>query len=190
MLLEVVNFFQKSLIALGSVLGRAFSARILLSLLCILIIATSCNHKNTLFSMLHETALKDDAESQLALGYMYYMGKNGVRKSCSKSFYWYGKAAALGNDEAQAALALFYYKGECNAVKKDFAKTFYWAQKAAEQNNAMASFILSIMYYKGCGVGKSMENHMLWLKKSAELGHRAAKIMLNVYKNNKHIPIE
>ncbi|MDZ5762443.1 hypothetical protein Cyrtocomes_00826 [Candidatus Cyrtobacter comes] len=53
-------------------LSYIFSACRILSLFCMLILASSYNSTNTLFTTLHALALKDDVESQLALAYMYY----------------------------------------------------------------------------------------------------------------------
>ncbi|MDZ5762442.1 hypothetical protein Cyrtocomes_00825 [Candidatus Cyrtobacter comes] len=55
----------------ASILGSV-EAQVALVQFCMLILASSYNSTNTLFTTLHALALKDDVESQLALAYMYY----------------------------------------------------------------------------------------------------------------------
>ncbi len=60
---------------------------------------------------LTKRAESGDARAQSDLGAIYLKGGDGVSKDAAKAIDWYQKAAALGNADAQYALALL--RGAC-----------------------------------------------------------------------------
>lgn len=65
--------------------------------------------------------------------------------------FWLEKAANLGGDGSQHALAAFLYK-EGDGDESDFEAAAAWFRKAAMQGNEEAQFQLGEMYRKGHGV--------------------------------------
>ena len=57
------------------------------------------------FKGIQEPAKAGDADAEYALGYMYFYGK-GVAENRQAAEYWFSRAAAHGQVEAQKALAL------------------------------------------------------------------------------------
>ena len=66
----------------------------------------------------------------MLLGGVYSYGL-GVKKSRTKSAYWWKKAAAQGNIKAEKDLANDYAHGI--GVTRSRTKAVYWENKAAEQ---------------------------------------------------------
>ena len=56
-------------------------------------------------------AEQGDTNSQVVLGWLYYMGR-GVRKDYKEAVKWYRKAAEQGNAEAQTYLGTMYSAGQ------------------------------------------------------------------------------
>jgi hypothetical protein len=81
-------------------------------------------------------AEQGDAESQWALGAMYYYGK-GVPKDYVEAAHWYLKAAEQGNIDGQVSIASMYFNG------KGFRRTGPSAHAGAEELRNKATLGLS-----------------------------------------------
>lgn len=93
-----------------------------------------------------ELANRGNIASMLALGQIYENGK-GVPASTQQAAYWYGKAAALGNVDAETHL------GELNLeTYQDFILARAWFEKAVEQGDGTADADLWYIYHYGLGV--------------------------------------
>ena len=127
-------------------------------LICIFLLAILCfntayagqltdnatdSHSQDAIEKIIQDAEKGDAEAQLNLGIMYYIG-NSVPQNYQKAAEWYTKAAEKGNAQAQWLLGSSYRSGI--GVPQDYQKSLEWYAKAAEKGNARAQFELSIMY--------------------------------------------
>src|ERR1044072_1437694 len=68
---------------------------------------------------------------QYNLALLYY---NGVKTEMNleKTFYWYQKAAEIGDKNAMNNLVICYKNGQ--GTKENLEKAFYWYQKAAENS--------------------------------------------------------
>ena len=67
----------------------------------------------------------------------------GIEQDYAKAREWYEKAAANGNNAAQANLGVMYYLG--NGVEKDYAKAIEWFGKAASNGNVSAQKLLNAL---------------------------------------------
>src|SRR5215469_12033516 len=76
--------------------------------------------------------------------------------------------AALGNAEAEAALADMYARGEGRT--RDLTEAARWFRRAAEQGNAAAQYNLGTMYANGEGVPRDRAQAARWYQKAAEQG--------------------
>ena len=74
-----------------------------------------------------------------ALGAMYEGGL-GVTPDKKQTFYWYSKAAELGNTRAESNLGRIYMEGQL--VKKDPAQSYMWLKMAALRGDLMATHLL------------------------------------------------
>lgn len=78
-----------------------------------------------------QSALLNNVKAQLALGYAYYHGTNGHKKSLRKARKWFELAARNGDAEAQYCMGILYYYGESvDANKREATR---WFMKSARQ---------------------------------------------------------
>ena len=132
---------------------------------------------------------KGDADAQLRLGVMYFMGQN-VKKDHEQAAYWLKKSYEQGNVEAQFLFALL----ELDNENKNKTQAFYLIKQVAEKNPstinkvygieesgkkiyssaeemvAAAQCVVGEMYYRGEGTEKDYEQAEYWLRKSLEHG--------------------
>lgn len=73
--------------------------------------------------------------------------------------------------------------GQLFAVSGKNEVAVYWFKQAAEQNNADAMQWLGIAYASGKGVAKDEHLALMWIAKSASLGHEIAKNQIKTLKN-------
>jgi TPR repeat protein len=148
-------------------------------------------------SDLSNKAKKGDAESQVALGEIYYHGIRpkdapfemveldfshrvpGTRKDYDEAMQWFRKAADQGNAVAQERIGAMYRHGKgINQSDKD---AIFWLQKSAEQGNADAEYTLGEMYWSG-RIGNNFklqqQEAMKWLLKAAEQENFAAQRLI------------
>lgn len=109
------------------------------------------NEEYVLAFMLMKEAAKQDVDAAdvfFSLGEMYRDGC-GTKTDCEKAYFWWEKAARLGDAAAQ------YECGDaCNygdGVEKNEEKARMWYEKAAEQGHADAQLRCGEMYDKGEG---------------------------------------
>jgi len=114
---------------------------------------------------------KATSQTMLYVANCYHEGW-GTVKDLQQAFFWFQKAAGLGNSAAMFNLAICYEKGE--GCEKDLTQAVAWYKKAAELGNSDAMFNLAICYKKGEGIKKDLTQAVAWYKKAAELGNNAA----------------
>ena len=76
-------------------------------------------------------ANRNDPDAEFGLGSLYEFGVGDLKQSYKQADYWYRKAAALGNIEAQYRLALIWATGGDDLVA-DLAEAYKWAALAVE----------------------------------------------------------
>ena len=78
------------------------------------------------------------------------------------------EAAARGDADAQAKLAMAYYNGD--GVPMDLVKSLDLTRKAVAQGNPVAEAYMGLFYYGGHGVKKDMREAVSWWTKAAAQG--------------------
>ncbi len=131
---------------------------------------------------LRKSANDGNAESQLALAGLFFVGKNEVPKDAATSVQWLSRSAEQGNVTAQLILGLLYYRGE--AVAQDFPTAKEWFAKAGHQGNAEAQYYLGIVFESGKGAPESRSKAYVWWSLAKAQGHEKADIALEELKKS------
>jgi len=97
----------------------------------------------TAFKELAPLAEKGEADAQLILGKMYWMGQ-GVLKEPDQAMKWFKASAAQGNADAQFFLGSIYL-----LPHKDIVEGVKWLRLSAEQGNQDAQWLLGKAYMQG-----------------------------------------
>jgi TPR repeat protein len=118
-------------------------------------------------------AEKGDAESQLELASVFYLGKFGVSEDNVEAVKWCRKAADQGFADAQYRLGNFYFKGE--GVAKDGVVANEWFRKSAEQNYAAGQYMLGLAFAQGDDARKDYVEAYKWVLLAAANGDDSAK---------------
>ncbi len=116
-------------------------------------------------------AEQGNADSQLFLGKMYWMGQ-GVLKDQAQAVKWFKLSAAQGNPDAQFYLGSYYL-----LPHMDVAEGVRWLQLSAEQGNQDAQWLLGKAYLQGDkDLPRDPVHAEMWLR-------LAAKDNLEFYQN-------
>ena len=105
-------------------------------------------------------AERGNAEAQLGIGDILYIGKN-----YKEALPWYLRSAKQGNAKAQHSLAMIY--GGAEGVPQNFAQANKWLMKAAERGRALAQYDLGLVYSKGRGVPNNSVKALMWFTLAA-----------------------
>ena len=97
----------------------------------------------TAFKELTPLAEKGDADAQLILGKMYWMGQ-GVLKDSDQAMKWFKASALQGNADAQFFLGSIYL-----LPHTDIAEGAKWLRLSADQGNQDAQWMLGKAYLQG-----------------------------------------
>jgi len=112
-----------------------------------------------------------DAEAQVRLGVMLYMGL-GTPPDHAAGAAWFGKAAEQGHAKAQYLLGNAYFEGK--GVPQDYGQAAAWYRKAAGQGLVEAQSILGTLYGRGLGVGQDLVKAHAYLSVAAARGDETA----------------
>jgi TPR repeat protein len=124
-----------------------------------------------------KAADQGDAEAQMALSKMYYVGC-GVRKNINESLKWIRKASDQGHADAQCRLGLAYANGKGN-LDKDYDEAIKWIRKAADQGHVEAQFSLGLAYANSMGnLDEDYDEAVKWFRKAADQGEIYTKDLL------------
>ena len=123
------------------------------------------------FANLRASAEDNNSKAQIALG----------RKSVTKghdedAIYWFNRAAALEDPEAQFILGLLCYEGK--GVKKDKNMAARWYYLAANQGYSAAQGMLGYQFASGDGVDEDLPEAAKWYRMAAKQGHYIAQANL------------
>ena len=114
-------------------------------------------------------AEQDYVDAAYNLGWMYLYGR-GTDEDAAQAEKWYGRAAALGNLRAEAALGDIAWFGMAGRTQ-DRAEAVKHYHVAAEGGIASAQYMLSLAYRLGQGVIADESQMFVWARKAAEQGH-------------------
>lgn len=119
-------------------------------------------------SLLWPLAIKNNAEAQLLLGYLYFGGDD--KTTAKDSEYWLKKSSKNGNAEAMALLASTNFKiGYWNS-ESESRKSLKLTLKAARKGSAEAQRSLACSYAHGEIVPQDDIQTMYWDEKAAKQG--------------------
>lgn len=125
---------------------------------------------------IHRLAEEGNLESQLALGYMYLYGENGVTSDYAKAFKYYEMAAAQNDKIALNNLGSLYFNGigtEVNYVKA--AELFAQAAKLGSDDAAVN---LAFIYLSGNKQSQNQQEAIELFRQAANAGNNTARFML------------
>lgn len=125
---------------------------------------------------IHRLAEEGNLESQLALGYMYLYGENGVTSDYAKAFKYYEMAAAQNDKIALNNLGSLYFNGigtEVNYVKA--AELFAQAAKLGSDDAAVN---LAFIYLSGNNQSQNQQEAIELFRQAANAGNNTARFML------------
>lgn len=127
---------------------------------------------------LEAKALAGEGAAQLALAMRYEGHEHSDYRDTFKAFHWYKEAAAKGYAEAQAALGLFYMRGE--GTTEDQVEGAKWFRQASEQGHPVAQLNLASCYANGHGVARDLKEAAKWFRESAERNEPMAQYYLGI----------
>lgn len=104
----------------------------------------------------------------------------GVKQNVKKGFYWFTKAAELGESTAMLRLSMAYESGIGTNIDEN--KSIIWLNKAINQENSKALIALAKRQIEGKGVEQSLPKALNNLKQAAQQKDPEASFILgNVY---------
>lgn len=121
-------------------------------------------------------AERGDLQAQLALGYAYLYGEDGISKDYEKSFHYYSKAALQNDPTGLNNLGSLYYGGI--GVKRDVKKAAVLFKKAAELGNINAAVNIGFMHASGKGAKKDIVLGLKYFELALSDDVPAAKFMI------------
>lgn len=130
------------------------------------------------------SAKKGLPKAEYRLGKMYYQG-NGVPRNRQSGFLLINNAAEGEEPEAQYDLAKIYFSQEDLEIQR---KGIYWLKKAVINKNYVACSDLYKIYFNGILVEKDIQQHLKYLKCSANYKDKDAMYTLaNYYETGKYM---
>lgn len=107
--------------------------------------------------------------SQFRLGQAYEYGSLGCKVSHRNSIYWYTKAAAQGEHQAELALSGWYLTGAEGVLEHSDQEAYMWARKAAGSEPPLAKALFAMGYFTENGIGckASLEEARRWYGRAA-----------------------
>ena len=105
-----------------------------------------------------------------------YDGYGSGLKNGKKAFWWFMKAAKLGDAEAQSRVGAHYIRGDI--VEKDFRKAFTWISYAARQGLPKGISNLGACYRDGIGVYKDEGKAFSLFLKAAKADYPLAQVLV------------
>jgi S1-C subfamily serine protease len=121
---------------------------------------------------LRKSANDGNAESQLAMAGLYFVGKSGVSRDVTSAVQWLTRSAEQGNVTAQFILGRLYFDGE--VVTEDPVTAKEWFAKAGHQGNADAQYYLGVIFATGKGAPASRVKAYVWWNLAKAQGHEEA----------------
>lgn len=134
---------------------------------------------------LEKAAQAGDADSQIALGWRYSIGKGLQEVNFSKALHYLTLAAQQGQRDAMALLASVYAQDEPHygqsKMRSNPAKSISWYVKAAEAGHAGAALMLGRIHEEGRSVPVDLAKSFSWYQKAAHLNSAPAMLKLSEF---------
>jgi len=117
-----------------------------------------------------------DVNDQLALGYMYLYGQNGVETDYTSAFKYYQMAAGQNNKIALNNLGSLYFNGIGTEV--DYLKAAALFSQAAKAGSDDAALNLAFIYLSSSDEQENLNEAVRLFDQAAKAGNNTAKFML------------
>ncbi len=132
--------------------------------------------KSLTFEDTVKMAERGNLQAQLALGYAYLYGEEGVAKDYNKSFEYYSMAALQNDPTGLNNLGSLYYGGI--GIKRDVSKAAILFKKAAALGNVNAAVNIGFMHASGKGAKKDIILALKYFETALSSDIPAAKFMV------------
>ncbi len=130
---------------------------------------------NSESSLYENYGMKMSVNEMIEFGKKYEKGLD-CNKDPQKAFYYYQKAAEMGDATGLNKMGNMYSQGI--GCERDPATAFYYYKQAAEKGNMYAQFNLANFYWLGSVVEEDRELAIIWFRRSAAQGYTPAKKFL------------
>lgn len=117
-------------------------------------------------TLLRKAADRNSPEAQLALGWIYKYGTDGVELDLAQAAAWFKKAAEKGEHNAQNVLGEMYRAGE--GVPRDPVAAAKWFQISANGGLADAQRSYAMALMSGEGAQRDLSTAAVWFRKAAD----------------------
>ena len=116
-----------------------------------------------------QPSLEDIKRKGNFLANKYSDGDEECPEDLERAFYWYNRAASLGDNIAKSNLALCYLNGE--GIEQDYKQAVKLMEEicAGDYEDSMIQYELGKCYFKGIGVDKNYPKAHHWFEKSETL---------------------
>jgi TPR repeat protein len=128
----------------------------------------------TAYKWYRMAAENGEAQSQIALGRMYWEGRD-IPQDYGAALRMFEMAAAQGASGGQTGLGTMYLNGY--GVDKDYEAARKWFKLAADQGNGFAQLQLGHIYYEGTGVSQDFVQAYMWFSLAATKGAKGATFL-------------
>lgn len=120
-------------------------------------------------------AQEGNLDAQLALGYMYLYGENGVKADHEQAFKYYEMAANQNNPIAQNNLGSLYFNGI--GTPRNYLKAAQQFALAAQNGSDDAAVNLAFIYLSSKGKDAMLKEAVDLFMQAAKAGNNTAKFM-------------
>lgn len=118
---------------------------------------------------------QDTIKKYYALAKKYKDG-DGIAIDYSKAFYYFSKAADLGDAQSIYAVAYLHYKGF--GTTQDYFTASRLFSQGAYAGRDNSEYFLGLCFRNGYGLKQNEDSARYWLKKAAAQGYRQAFLEL------------
>ena len=109
----------------------------------------------------------------------------GTKEDRKQAFFWFKRAAELGDSYSQRRTAFFYDDGKY--VDKNRQLAVQWLEKSAKGGDTIAQYYIGMAYLEGDGVSIQFSKAEKYLKQAAEAGDRDAQFQIGYeYSTGEH----
>lgn len=109
-------------------------------------------NKTKAFNYFKTAAENEHVDAQNWVGYLYYMGYDGITPNYAAALRWYNTYIDNGGSDSVAFynMGIIYFYGR--GTYEDKGKAFYYFQQAANKGHNDSYNWIGYFYYNGCGV--------------------------------------
>lgn len=139
------------------------------------------------FEMIKKAANKGHPIAKDNLAQWYTVGI-GTEENCKEALKLYTQGLKINFDRSIYGLGVLYYNG-CGEVAQNYGTALKYFKLAAKQNNILAQNAIGKIYHYGKGIGKDLDEALIWYIRAADGDHIPSFNSLGlIYKEKKNFP--